>query len=105
VVSLLSWEEHALAHLVHRVERGHSAKDFQRRVADFSRSAVFAWFSSHSASNGRGSVMAYTACPQGIGAWCAGLRYDAGWRLGQVKGISRPEVESFLAGPRRVADA
>ncbi len=98
------FEEHAPSHLVHRTERGHSSKNLQRRIADFSQSAVFIWFSSHSASNGRASVMAYTVGAQGVGAWYAELRYDAAWRLCLVKGASRPEVESLLERPRQSLD-
>jgi hypothetical protein len=93
------FEEQAPAELVHRAERAHSAKNLHRRIADISRSAVFLWFSSRSASNGRGSVMAYSVGSQGVDAWYAGLRYDTGWRLGQVKGVSRPEVEAYLSEP------
>jgi hypothetical protein len=31
-----------------------------------------------------------TVDAQGVGAWYAGFQYDAGWRLGQVNGGSRP---------------
>ena len=43
--------------------------------------------------------MAHSVCPREIDAWYAGLRYDADWRLGQVKGVALAEIESFLAGP------
>jgi hypothetical protein len=98
------FEEQATAHLVHQTAREHSAKNLQRRVADFSRSAVFVWFSSHSAANRRGSVMVYTVCSRHVGAWYAAFRQDACWQLGRVKGVSRPEIESFLASPRQAAD-
>ncbi len=94
------FEEDAPACLVHRTSRAHSAENLQRRVADFSRSAVFVWFSSHSVANRHGSVMAYTVRSRHVGAWYAAFSYDAGWRLGRVKGVSRPLIQSFLCtGP------
>lgn len=99
------FEEQAPAHLVHRARFGHSSRNLQRRVADFGRSAVFVWFSSHSRSNGQGSVMAYIVGPDGFGAWYAGLQHASGWRLGLVKGASRVEVESFFIGSHRATEA
>ncbi len=95
------FEEQAPAQLVHRTERAHSAKNLHRRIADVGRSAVFLWFSSRSAPNGRGSVMAYSIGSPDVDAWYAALRHDTGWRLGQVKGVSRPELEAYLSEPSR----
>ena len=82
--------------MVHRGDREHGPKNLQRRVADFGRSAVFVWFSSHSAVNGRGSVMAYTVCSRHVDAWYAAFSDIASWRLARVKGISRLEIDSSL---------
>ena len=98
------FEEQAPAHLVHPTEPAHSSKNLHRRIVDFSRSAIFVWFSSHSATNARGSIMAYVVNPQGVSTWYAGLRYDTDWRLDKVKGVSRHEVESFLSGPSEATD-
>ncbi len=98
------FEEQAPVQLIHGTARGHSAKNLHRRVADFSRSAVFVWFSSHSAANGRGSVMVYTVCSRHVDAWYAGFQYDASWRLGHVKGIRKSESEAHLAGRRQAVD-
>jgi len=76
--------EEASTHLVHRTTPEHSARNLQRRVADFSRSAVIVWYSSHSVANRRGSVMAYTVRSRHVGAWYAAFSYDVGWRLGRV---------------------
>ena len=97
--------EEASAHVVHHSAREHSPKNLQRRVADFSRSAVFVWFSSHSAVNGRGSVMAYTVCSRHVDAWYAAFSDTASWRLARVKGISRLEIDSFLVSARQPASA
>jgi len=93
------FEEQAPAHLLHRTVREHSARNLQRRVADFSHSAVFIWFSSHSAANRRGSVMVYTVRSRQVDAWYAPLQHDVGWRLGRVKGVGRHEIESLLSSP------
>ncbi len=95
------FEEQAPARLIHARACEHSARNLHRRVADFSRSAVFVWFSSHSAVNGRGSVMVYTVCSRHVEAWYAGFRHDEKWRLEQVKGIRKSEIETFLARNRQ----
>jgi hypothetical protein len=82
--------------LVHRTTRGHSARNLHRRVADFSRSAVFVWFSSNSAANRQGSVMAYSAVEANVTAWYAAFLLDRTWRLGRVKGISIAQAEAYL---------
>jgi hypothetical protein len=86
------------ARLVHRNTRGQSAGNLHRRVADFSPSAAFVWFSSNSAANRQGSVMAYTAFFGQVSAWYAAFRFDRTWRLGRVKGVRVAEVEAYLAG-------
>ena len=83
---------------MHRTTRGHSSKNLHCRVADFSQSAVFVWFSSNSAANRQGSVMAYTAFFGNVTAWYAAFRFDRTWRLGRVKGIGIAEAEAYVAG-------
>jgi hypothetical protein len=90
---------------VHRTARGHSARNLHCRVADFSQSAVFVWFSSNSAANRQGSVMVYTAFIGNVTAWYAALRFDRTWRLGQVKGIGTAEAEAYVAGTHQEQSA
>jgi hypothetical protein len=94
------WAEAEIEQPIHRDEREHSARTSPRRVADFGRSAVFVWFSSGSAPNGRGSVMAYTVDRESVGGWYASFLDDGGWRLGGAKGILSGEIETML-GKRR----
>jgi hypothetical protein len=83
--------------LVHRATRGHSSSNLHCRVADFSQSAVFVWFSSNSAANRQGSVMVYTTYFGNANAWYAAFRFERTWRLGRVKGIGGAEAESYVA--------
>jgi hypothetical protein len=99
------FEEQSPSWLVHRPERERSSKNLRRRLADLSESAVFVWFSSHSAANGRGSIMTCIVCPETAGAWYAGFRYAEGWRLDRVEGTSRTDVESILEGRPLAAGA
>jgi hypothetical protein len=92
------YHEQPPVRLVHRSARGHSARNLHCRVADFSRSAVFVWFSSNSAANRQGGVMAYSTFSGQVTAWYAALGFDRTSRLGRVKGFGIAEVETFLAG-------
>jgi hypothetical protein len=83
--------------LVHRTTRGHSSRNLHRRVADFSQSANFVWFSSNSAANRQGSVMVYSTYFGHFNAWYAALRFDRTWRLGRVKGIGTAEAEAYVS--------
>lgn len=90
------YEEQAPARLVHRPERQHSARNLNHRVADFSDSAVFIWYSSETANNRRGSVMAYSVHVNDVSTWFASFSRDGEWRLDRVKGANRNEVEALL---------
>jgi hypothetical protein len=90
------YEEQSPAHLIHRAEQGHSAANLTRRVVDLSKSAVFLWFSSETAKNGRGSLMVYSVREGDVLAWFASFRRDTEWRLLRVKGASREDVNRLL---------
>ncbi len=91
------FNEQPPAHLVHRTKCARSARNLHRRVADFSDSAVFIWFSSNSAANQQASVMAYSAYSGQASGWYAGFERDRTWRLGRVKGIGNGEVSAYLS--------
>jgi hypothetical protein len=90
------YEEQPPAHLIHRAEKGHGARNLTRRVAEFARSAVFLWFTSETAENGRGSVMVYAVCEGNVLAWFASFQRGQEWQLLRVKGASRDEVTGLL---------
>ena len=87
--------QHA-ARRIHADHRQHSAKNLQRRVSQFSRSALFAWFSSKSQPNSQASLMVYSTRGEATLAWYASFRRTDSWRLTKVKGIDQSRVESLL---------
>jgi hypothetical protein len=93
-----TYEEQAPPRLVHGQARQASAENLHRRVADFSRSGLFVWYSSGSASNRRGSILVYQARDGVVDGWYAGFVERGGWRLDQVKGMERTIVDSLAAG-------
>ena len=90
------YEEQAPARLIHRPKRQHSSQNLDHRVVDFSDAGVFIWFSSETAGNSRGSVMAYSVNGTDVSTWFASFSRDDKWRINRVKGISRNDVESMV---------
>ncbi len=93
-----AYEEHAPARLIHRRQRQRSAMNLHRRVADFTRSGLFVWYSSGSAANRRGSVLVYSAYEGAVVGWYAGFSDRRGWRVDRVEGIDRDTVVSLATG-------
>jgi hypothetical protein len=90
------YEEQAMPYLIHRRERERSSRNLNRRVARFSGSALFVWYSSGSISSRRGSVMVYSAREGDTHAWYACFSDRQGWQLDQVKGTDRNAVASLI---------
>jgi hypothetical protein len=90
-----NYEEQAPAHLVHPTRRQRSASNLHRRVADFSMSALFLWYSSGSTANGKGSMLVYGVRKEELTMWYAGFTRGKRWNLDRVKGVSRQEVETL----------
>ena len=65
------------------------------RVSQFSRSALFAWFSSKSRPNGQASLMVYSTQGEDAIAWYASFRKADSWRLTKVKGIDQSKVKAL----------
>lgn len=86
---------------IHRSYRECTGENLQRRVTQYSQSGVFAWFSSNTHANGRGSLMVYTVQNDDVSTWYASFLRKDGWKLGQVKGISTETVEGYLKAPER----
>lgn len=85
---------------IHRLERQHSSANLQRRVAGVAATALYVWFSSSSASDGRGSMLVYAVNAGEAIPWFASMRADAGtWSLGEVKGLGRAEIAELLEHP------
>ena len=75
-----------------------SSANLNRRVTDVSSSAVFLWYSRTDGNSDRGSLMVYTVDQSESSGWYAGFKRNGAWRLTQIKGASRREIEElFLA--------
>jgi hypothetical protein len=91
------YEEQAPAHLVHRRRYRWKEQTLHRRVADFSESGLFVWYSSGSAATRRASLLVYVVHRGTADAWYAGFSERRGWQLDQVKGTSREAVSALMA--------
>jgi hypothetical protein len=81
---------------VHQRLRQPSAANLNRRISDFSDSAVFAWYSSNTLASGRGTMMVYSVTDGVVETWFAAFKRDPEWRLELVAGISRDEIEDLM---------
>jgi hypothetical protein len=86
------------ARLVHRQVRARSSLNLHRRVAAFSESALFVWFSSQTRVNGHGSLLVYRANGSAVTSWYASFSKAVEWKLLQVEGIGRERLRTWLAG-------
>lgn len=74
-----------------------SSQNLRRKVAELFPGVAFLWFSSNSAVNGRGSVMAYVPSPSGHERWFVemALGKTRGWHASHLIGPTRADLESF----------
>jgi hypothetical protein len=84
------------APLIHSRVRSSSSRNLHRRISAFSGSALFAWFSSKTRLNGRGSLMVYRASGGMVTSWYASFSRGAEWRLLQVEGIGRERLRTWI---------
>jgi len=75
-----------------------SGENLQRYTEVVLQGAHGFWYSGRSASNDRGSFMAYVSTPDGYWPWYVGLRRDENWRVVECIGIDIPELEMFARG-------
>ncbi len=81
---------------IHPMKQASSCENLHRRVADFANSAIFVWFSSNTKSNGRGSLMVYEVSDYRIHTWYAAFSKGEEWRVLQIKGITREQIQSLM---------
>ena len=87
------------ARLVYADKRRRSGDNLRNRVLDFSPSAMYFWFSSKSAPNGRATFMYYHAHDGKLTAWYASFVRDGTWRTDRVRNIEKEVIERhFQAG-------
>lgn len=85
------------ARTIHRPLRSHSAKNLQNRVAEFTQSGLFVWFSSDTRLLDQASVMSYAVEGDTAGSWFASFRRKEDlWRVHRVKGIDKDEVQVWF---------
>jgi len=75
-----------------------SGENLQRYTEIVLQGAHAFWYSGRSASNDRGSFMAYVSTPDGYWPWYVGLRREENWRVVECIGIDIPELEMFARG-------
>jgi len=82
---------------LHLLEIRKSSANFRRKIAGFSTSAIFAWYSSNASANLAGSLMIYVADENKVDGWYAGFRKAVGWQLHTTKEISRNQVINLMS--------
>ena len=81
---------------VYRRRLRHSAYNLNSRVASFTDSGLFVWFTSDTQKNFQGSILVYSVSGADVGYWYASLKLDQGWRINKVEGIDRASVERWF---------
>lgn len=72
-----------------------SGENLQRYTETILHGSNAFWYSGRTASNDRGSFMAYVSTPDGHWPWYVHLRRDDRWRVVECVGIGVPELETF----------
>ncbi len=90
------YSEEPLRLLPHPSKKQPSVTNLNRRVASFSRSACFIWYSAKTLANGKASVMVYSAAGDRVEAWFAAFNRHQGWKLQATKGTAREDVQQLL---------
>jgi hypothetical protein len=72
-----------------------SGENLQRYTEIILHGSNAFWYSGRTASNDRGSFMAYVSTPDGHWPWYVSVRRDETWRVVESIGIGVPELEAF----------
>ncbi|MGH9762125.1 MAG: hypothetical protein ACREAC_14965 [Blastocatellia bacterium] len=73
-----------------------SDQNLGRRISQMSESAIMAWYSGGTASNGRGSLMVYSVSDGSEASWYASFLKLSEWSVNKVKGVSGLELRSLI---------
>ncbi len=85
------------ARTIHGPLRSHSAGNLQNRVAEFTQSGLFVWFSSDTKLLDHASVMSYAVKGNTVQSWFASFRRKEDfWRVHRVKGIDKADVQVWF---------
>jgi hypothetical protein len=82
--------------LPHQTSRQHSEMNLRNRIQDFSRSALFVWYSSNTVATGRGSMMLYKVFCDAVECWFISFKRALEWKVVATKGISQSAVQALL---------
>lgn len=82
--------------LIHDLNPASSCENLQRRITDFSQSAIFVWFSSNTLSNLRGSLMVYEAYGPQVTTWYVAFSKTKEWNIQRVEGIAREQLQHWI---------
>jgi len=82
-----------------------SSQNLRRKMLRQTRSGVFAWWTSHTAANRRGSLMVYSQIEDESSTWFLDLKKDGSWKVNTSLGIPDAVIKKCMeAGellPRR----
>jgi hypothetical protein len=81
---------------VHKRQLKPSSSNLQNRVADFTDSGLFVWFTSNTEVNMHGSVMVYIVDNKNVSAWYASFKKETDWKVEKTKGIDKASVEMWF---------
>ena len=81
---------------VHKYRARSSSSNLQNRVADFTNSGLFIWFTSGTEANMHGSIMVYIVDNQNASAWYASFKKEKNWAIDRTKGIEKENVEMLF---------
>ena len=85
------------ARTIHGPSRSHSARNLQNRVAEFTQSGLFVWFSSDTKLLDQASVMSYSVEGETAQSWFASFRRKEDiWGVHRVKGIDKADVQIWF---------
>ena len=85
------------ARTIHSPRRSHSSKNLQNRIAEFTKSGLFVWFSSDTASLDHASVMSYGVEGDSVQSWFASFqKIEGNWKVSRVKGVAEAEVKVWF---------
>lgn len=67
-----------------------------RKMRHRTESGVFAWWTSNSVANGRGSLMVYTQIEDQSSTWFPGFQKGRNWRISKKVGISDALLKKYM---------
>ena len=81
---------------IHKRRLRPSSSNLQYRVADFTDSGLFVWFTSNTEVNSHGSIMVYLVENNTASAWYASFKKETDWVVERTKGIDKESVEAWF---------